>query len=1316
MATPIKERGIKWQESYGDKSAPLKKSMEEQIGIGSYFRWEGYDHTTDTEYYVVVSPGYSEKKGYFFFAGLRKIPAEHGASGKKFNTLAEALNYSMNTWNVPRPKQRPAKPYNIGDIRNKPIVLEAQPSGKHASIFIGKVISSEMQKEAMSMAVSGGTMSNFVQRSGEKTLPEMLCWSYKASGIMGILAALNTRKRFVGTDVLNVGKKTFVQNDFTGDYEKSPLAPKRATCDSPTEEIFQTRTENGREDNPLVDIKRKGGKIVSYTPQAPMAEQDSEGYSLYRWKNVRLTPKLRIPTNLFYSPAAKQVWAQLADLGLKYQRPAQEFKNLPGKHADDEIISGVVLPSEAHTPPDPKSRKQNIAVSFSVDPRAYSEFKQRIASLYPPNKAPHIKLGNEVQKNLVDLLDYHRESNADFNWETPCFEQMRVNGTQFIQYDANGILPISMRMGSSEDNMKVTEDNEEIPDEKLSEIKKERDDRAASYEFKSIPNIVARNSSALAIALGKKQIEADSGNVQAQQEVSAVMMALVEARKNNDFESFKQIAKKYTADPEVQKWVTNIQGRQATQPKIEQAITQLYQLKGEVKRKNNKGEDSSQERLAYGNLLAELRPIFSGFQLMGGYNFLKILPTDVADSSTCDCERDNVLSKSYATDNSNLPLDEKNRLADGQNGRGLGYRHSRIPFAPKASARAKMEKTKDGRTVAASRYFNPNEIWQDAEGKTHYGREHYGENPENVQAVQDVTGLPVVVEDPIMVIPDGKGGLRKLRKGILHKKDANSHGRYIPSGVYDVTIGPPEESAMKTGRKLFKGGIHNNSFTAFYSEQTARESEDGLTYSYRPLHPKPLFKTDPSGKNRFGQPTEHVKNFYTIKDANGQLVDLSSQFEKGDDGHIHAKNTAALMALLSRQLGLSPEDIGPFTPLSSSDIQFIYEKAEDSIDYYRAVQAYREGQKSSNLFEQGRQFEEAGVDEQKLNYGRVCDACMHGGDRINPDIVKDMQNALQNPEESLKPKSISAYGVKFKTKGSPEPWDVLRDDDNKTYIFGSHKAATTKIQELNQPDKDFEIFSEMMENGVMTFGSVGKPIVKGADKFVNKINSYKQGMTRDQVEIKQGPDKYAGEYAPEFSDAEQGKEESAEELIEQMEQSGTKPEEIKQKMDEAINRTDNPADQAVFQEVKEKIDEQLEPQKTPGLSDVPVAPTPEVPVPTQPVPAQPVPAPAQMAPVPQAPAQPATASQEAERIIARWRLSKKPVSMWDAASSAHQSKPEVYQALKQMISEHKSKQMTPVGASALRKLISLANRYDDEGKHDQAETIDKLIKIVVERI
>ena len=129
--TAIKNRGIKWEEAYGDKSLYLKKSFEEQVGPGSYFRWEGHDSTTGEDYYVVVTPGFSKKKGFHFFAALRKMPAKNGASGKKFRTQAEALSYAYDTWRVPPPKTKPHKPYIVNDLKGKAIVME----NVHSSVF-----------------------------------------------------------------------------------------------------------------------------------------------------------------------------------------------------------------------------------------------------------------------------------------------------------------------------------------------------------------------------------------------------------------------------------------------------------------------------------------------------------------------------------------------------------------------------------------------------------------------------------------------------------------------------------------------------------------------------------------------------------------------------------------------------------------------------------------------------------------------------------------------------------------------------------------------------------------------------------------------------------------------------------------------------------------------------------------------------------------------------------------------------------------------------------------------------------------------------
>jgi hypothetical protein len=134
--TPIKDRGIRWVETYGDKSAYLKQEFEQQVGQGSYFRWEGHDSTTGTDYYVVVSPGYSKEHGYHFFAGLRKMPANQGASGKKFGTQREAMGYAIDKWRTPPPQTKPGKPYTADDLVGKEIVME----GVHTSAAEGFMV------------------------------------------------------------------------------------------------------------------------------------------------------------------------------------------------------------------------------------------------------------------------------------------------------------------------------------------------------------------------------------------------------------------------------------------------------------------------------------------------------------------------------------------------------------------------------------------------------------------------------------------------------------------------------------------------------------------------------------------------------------------------------------------------------------------------------------------------------------------------------------------------------------------------------------------------------------------------------------------------------------------------------------------------------------------------------------------------------------------------------------------------------------------------------------------------------------------------
>lgn len=104
----LKERGIHWEEEYGEKSESVKKHFEKVLP-GSYFRWEGFDHSTGHPYYVVVGPAISRRYGKAFFAGVKKMPKNprkkaYSPSGKYYPSLRAALSHASEMWGVRLPK------------------------------------------------------------------------------------------------------------------------------------------------------------------------------------------------------------------------------------------------------------------------------------------------------------------------------------------------------------------------------------------------------------------------------------------------------------------------------------------------------------------------------------------------------------------------------------------------------------------------------------------------------------------------------------------------------------------------------------------------------------------------------------------------------------------------------------------------------------------------------------------------------------------------------------------------------------------------------------------------------------------------------------------------------------------------------------------------------------------------------------------------------------------------------------------------------------------------------------------------------------
>lgn len=117
----IKDRGIKWEEKYHDRSMPLKKKLDHQIGPKVYMRWEGHDYSTNGNYFVVVGPSLTKEGKKRFFAGIKRLPKNpkatvYAPSGEYFTTSQSAFSYATEKWNIPFPKDAPK--YTLNDLAN----------------------------------------------------------------------------------------------------------------------------------------------------------------------------------------------------------------------------------------------------------------------------------------------------------------------------------------------------------------------------------------------------------------------------------------------------------------------------------------------------------------------------------------------------------------------------------------------------------------------------------------------------------------------------------------------------------------------------------------------------------------------------------------------------------------------------------------------------------------------------------------------------------------------------------------------------------------------------------------------------------------------------------------------------------------------------------------------------------------------------------------------------------------------------------------------------------------------------------------------
>ena len=115
----IKDRGIKWQPAYHQRSEKLRERFDKTIGPLAYMRWEGHDYTTNSDYFVIVGPSLTKDGKKRFFSGIKKLPddptaAVYAPAGEYFTSSVAAYSHASEKWGVPFPKGAPV--YTVNNL------------------------------------------------------------------------------------------------------------------------------------------------------------------------------------------------------------------------------------------------------------------------------------------------------------------------------------------------------------------------------------------------------------------------------------------------------------------------------------------------------------------------------------------------------------------------------------------------------------------------------------------------------------------------------------------------------------------------------------------------------------------------------------------------------------------------------------------------------------------------------------------------------------------------------------------------------------------------------------------------------------------------------------------------------------------------------------------------------------------------------------------------------------------------------------------------------------------------------------------------
>ncbi len=118
----IKDRGINWKQQYPQHAGHLKKKFDKIIGPGSYYRWQGHDYTTNSDYFVVIGPAMRKDGSKAYFVGIKKMPPPerrkkiYAPSGKYFVTIMGAISHAIQKWGIRMPPDQTM--YDLSNLEN----------------------------------------------------------------------------------------------------------------------------------------------------------------------------------------------------------------------------------------------------------------------------------------------------------------------------------------------------------------------------------------------------------------------------------------------------------------------------------------------------------------------------------------------------------------------------------------------------------------------------------------------------------------------------------------------------------------------------------------------------------------------------------------------------------------------------------------------------------------------------------------------------------------------------------------------------------------------------------------------------------------------------------------------------------------------------------------------------------------------------------------------------------------------------------------------------------------------------------------------